>query len=300
MQSNQGLHLSFEKTLKDELKSSSFSLACLSPSKINLFFRVISKRRDGFHDIASLYQAIGLYDILYFRKSDKLELTCSDLKLKVDESNLVMKAAHLFFLKTKILEPVHIHLHKKVPMEAGLGGGSGNAATTLWGLNELFGRVVSIDTLMEWACLLGSDVPFFFSHGSSYCTGRGEIVENVLLKNLPPSITLVKPLVGLSTPLVYKNCKPEEFTQRDPKLSLASFLEGRGEYYNDLEIPSFALIPSLLEIKVELKSYGFSHVVMSGSGTSFFCIGSGDIPKHVPWQVYKVPLVQRTDNGWYE
>jgi len=300
MQSKQDLHLSFKDTLKDELSSSSFSLVYSSPSKINLFFRVLSKRPDGFHEIASLYQAIGLYDTLYFCKSKKLQLTCSDSALKVDESNLVMKALNLFFANTQITETVHIHLDKIIPVQAGLGGGSGNAATTLWGLNELFGRVVTTDTLIEWAGILGSDVPFFLSGGSAYCTGRGEKLESVSLKNPPLSITIVKPRVGLSTPLVYKNCHPEEFIQRDPKKSLASFLSGEGEYYNDLEIPSFALIPSLLEIKIQLESYGFSHVVMCGSGTSFFCVGPGTIPKTAPWHIYEAPLVRRSDNGWYE
>ncbi|MCX6990243.1 MAG: 4-(cytidine 5'-diphospho)-2-C-methyl-D-erythritol kinase [Chlamydiae bacterium] len=300
MQSKQDLHLSFEEILKDELSSSSFSLVCHSPSKVNLFFRVLSKRLDGFHEIASLYQAIGLYDTLYFRKNNKLQLTCSDKELKVDESNLVMKAALLFFTNTQIPEAVHIHLDKKVPMQAGLGGGSANAATTLWGLNEFFGRVVSTSTLIEWASCLGSDVPFFFSNGTAYCTGRGEKIESISLNNLPSSITIVKPMLGLSTPLVYKNCLPNSFIQRDPKKSLSSFLIGQGEYYNDLETPSFSLIPSLQEIKETLKSYGFMHVVMCGSGTAFFCIGPGIIPKNPPWHIFEAPLINRSDNGWYE
>lgn len=285
---------------KDELISSSFDLVLSSPSKVNLFFKVIAKRVDGFHEIASLYQAIGLYDTLYFKRSDALRVTCSDNTLLCDDSNLVTKALRLFQSKTGIDPSVQIHLVKNIPIQAGLGGGSSNAATTLFGLNELYGRPASSKELEVWSSELGSDVPFFFSSGSAYCTGRGEKLHNVVPLSLPSHLTVVKPKEGLSTPLVYKNCRVDEFQVRDPEKSLQSFIQGEPEYYNDLEIPSFAILPSLKEMKTMLASLGFSHVVMCGSGTAFFCIGEGTIPKDCPWQVQNVPFIQRKDNAWYE
>lgn len=285
---------------KGELFSSSFDLVLSSPSKVNLFFRIIAKRSDGFHEIASLYQAIGLYDTIYFTHSDTLRVSCSDSSLSCDDSNLVTKAARLFKAKTGIDPAVHIHLMKNIPVQAGLGGGSGNAATTLWGLNELYGRTASEKDLEIWSRDLGSDVPFFFSRGSAYCTGRGEKLEEVGPISLPSHVTIVKPKEGLSTPLVYKSCRIEEFPRRNPKMSLQSFLKGHGEYYNDLEIPSFAILPSLKEIKAMLASSGFSHVVMCGSGTAFFCIGQGVLTKTHAWQVIQAPFIWRKDKGWYE
>jgi len=285
---------------KDELKSSSFDLVLSSPSKVNLFFRVIAKRSDGFHEIASLYQAIGLFDTLYFKRSDALQVTCSDKTLLCDDSNLVTKALRLFQSKTGIDLSVHIHLVKNIPVQAGLGGGSGNAATTLFGLNELYGRPATHKELEVWSSELGSDVPFFFSSGSAYCTGRGEMLENVGPLTLPSHLTIVKPLEGLSTPLVYKNCRVDEFPSRDPEKSLQSFMQGGAEFYNDLEIPSFAILPSLKETKAMLASSGFSHVVMCGSGTAFFCIGEGSIEQDSSLLIRKVPIIQRKDNGWYE
>ena len=110
-----------------------------SPAKINLFFRVLSKRLDGYHDIASVMQAIDLGDVLTFTNHPRDQMTCSDPTLPCDETNLVMKALKRF-REYYSLSSVHIHLEKHVPMQSGLGGGSSNAATVLWALNEQIGR----------------------------------------------------------------------------------------------------------------------------------------------------------------
>lgn len=300
MLSKSATHLSAEFSPKDGLLSSSFDLVLSSPSKVNLFFRVISKRPDGFHEIASLYQAVGLYDTLYFRKSSHLSVTCSNPSLSTGESNLVTKAARLFFQKTGMESAADIHLVKNIPVEAGLGGGSGDAATTLWGLNELYGRPAGLSELMEWGATLGSDVAFFFSSGCAYCTGRGEKLESLPPMDLPVKVTIVKPKEGLSTPLVYKNCRVENFPLRSPEESLISFQQGKGDFYNDLEIPAFSLLPSLKEIKTLLESAGFSHALMCGSGTAFFCLGEGSLEETTRWQVYNARFIHRKDGDWYE
>lgn len=300
MQNKSDTHLSTESSHKDELLSSSFDLGLSSPSKVNLFFRVLSRRPDGFHEIASLYQAVGLCDTLYFRKSGHLNVTCSHPSLSTGESNLVTKAARLFFQKTGIKSAADIHLVKNIPVEAGLGGGSGDAATTLWGLNELYGRPVDLFKLIEWGATLGSDVAFFFSSGSAYCTGRGEKLESLPPLDLPAKVTIVKPQEGLSTPVVYKSCRVGDFPTRSPKESLLSFQQGKGDFYNDLEIPAFFLLPSLKEIKTLLESSGFSHALLCGSGTAFFCLGEGSLEETDRWQVYQTHFIHRKDGYWYE
>src|SRR3990167_2918479 len=111
-----------------------------SPGKINLFFRVLAKRSDGFHQIASLYQAIDLFDILTIERAELDSFTCTDPKLSCDHSNLISKALTLFRTHFSLDFGIRVHLEKRIPMEAGLGGGSSNAATLLWGVNELANR----------------------------------------------------------------------------------------------------------------------------------------------------------------
>jgi 4-diphosphocytidyl-2-C-methyl-D-erythritol kinase len=242
-----------------------------SPAKINLFFRVLRKRADGFHEIASLLQAIDLCDILTFKNHPRDLLTCSDSTLPCDESNLVMKALKRFRQHYEV-PPVHIHLEKRVPMQAGLGGGSSNAATVLWALNEKIGRRASISELCQIGGQLGSDVPFFFSLGSAYCTGRGEILEPFSFS--PISGYLAKPSFGLSTPLVYRETKVSELALIDPIQARDSFLGSHPQYFNDLEPAAFRIEPGLAQFKRKLLASHFSVVCMTGSGTAFFCLSN--------------------------
>ncbi len=270
-----------------------------SPSKLNLFFRVLKKREDGFHEIASLFQAISLGDTLQIELSDKDSLTVEGGEIPLDSSNLIFKALVLFRKKTGLNFHASFHAHKRVPIQAGLGGGSGNAATTLWGLNTLLGNPASLADLIDWSKELGSDVTFFLSEGTAYCTGRGEIIQN-----LPPlcndSLWIAKPAYGLETPFVFKACVPSQFLNRDPLQSLKSFYEGAPEYYNDLEIPSFQLKPELALLKSALLGLGFSTVTMTGSGTSFFCLGSIDTPPQIEGVTFQhVKFIHRAPSSWY-
>lgn len=234
----------------------------LAPAKINLFFQVLGKREDGYHEIASLYQAIDLFDRLFFSPSSQDLLTSTDPTLPLDESNLIIKALHLF-RKSHPVPPLHIHLEKNIPIEAGLGGGSSNAATTLKALNQIAGFPLPSEKLLEIAALLGSDVPFFFSNGCAYCTGRGEKFTQTSLPT-PLSGWIVKPDFGLSTPLVYKALKPEDYSIKKNEILFPLF-------FNDLEKGAFRLSPKLKEMKQELEQ-DFKTVVMTGSGSAFFCL----------------------------
>jgi 4-diphosphocytidyl-2-C-methyl-D-erythritol kinase len=264
----------------------------LSPAKLNLFFRVLRKRPDGYHDIASLFQAIDLFDRLFFSLSDQDALTCSNPTIPCDATNLVAKALAQLRARTHV-PPVKIHIEKQIPIEAGLGGGSSNAATALWGLNKLIGSPLTQYQLIEIGACIGSDVPFFFSSGTAYCTGRGEILEPF---SLPESLIgyIAKPAYGLSTPLVYKHTIVEELSQRNPEEVLKSY----PQFFNDLEISSFRLEPRLGSLRNELRK-SFEEVVMTGSGTAFFCL-KGE-PKPIEGVTF-VPFqsTHRMDSGdWY-
>ena len=274
-------------------------LSFLSPAKVNLFFRVLRKRKDGYHEIASLYQAISLVDKLTVSLSNTDLFTCSDSSLPLGESNLVMRALSIFREKTGFSSPFQIHLDKRIPVEAGLGGGSSNAATALFAFQQLSGISISKSTLMEWGALIGSDVPFFFSLGTAYATGRGEILEEILPVEAF-SMWIAKPFFGLSTPKVYQEMKTELLSDRDPLRALREYERGKGVFYNDLESPAFFLSPRLESLKKTLLESGFKQVILSGSGTAFFCLGLKTPPRIPQVQFFLASTLQRSDQSWYE
>ncbi|KAI3704241.1 hypothetical protein L1987_74457 [Smallanthus sonchifolius] len=153
-------------------------LTLFSPCKINVFLRITSKRPDGFHDLASLFHVISLGDKIKFslspsKSTDRLSTNVPGIPL--DERNLIIKALNLYRKKTGSDKFFWIHVDKRVPTGAGLGGGSSNAATALWAANQFSGCMATEKELQEWSGEIGSDVPFFFSNGAAYCTGRGEV-----------------------------------------------------------------------------------------------------------------------------
>lgn len=231
----------------------------LSPAKLNLTFKVVRKRPDGYHDIASLFQAIDLFDRLCFSWSPSDQVTCTNPSIPTDSSNLVCKALSLFRSRFPISKGVNIHIEKHIPIQAGLGGGSSNAAMTLKALNQLTGNPVTREELIELAAQLGSDVPFFFSDGTAFCTGRGEIMTPCQLPS-PLSGWVAMPSFGLSTPLVYQNTDLSELPSNHSS-----------PYFNDLEYAAFRLEPRLISIKQTLLKQ-FQTVTMTGSGTAFFCL----------------------------
>ena len=269
-----------------------------SPAKINLFFRVLYRRHDGFHEIASVYQAISLGDTFTIALAEEDQLTSSDPFLLCDQSNLVFRSLDVFRRYTGYRFCVHMHLKKQIPMESGLGGGSSNAATAMWALNGLFNHLIPIKELSSWVGEFSSDAPFFFSKGTAYCQGRGELIKEIPAME-PIRLWIAKPQMGLSTPLVYQHCRPEQFLPRDPDQSLAQLLQQEACYFNDLEIPAFALQPELITLKQELLQLGFTHVTMTGSGTAFFCVGSMREPQLPGVSFYPVSFHFRSNENWY-
>lgn len=271
-----------------------------SPAKLNLFLRIIKRRPDGYHELASLFQTVNLCDILTYELSDltRDRMTCTNPSLPTNNQNLVLKAASLFRQKTGLKCYVDVHLEKRIPHEAGLGGGSSNAATTLWALNEITGRPASLEQLIAWAGEIGSDVPFFLSSGTAYCTGRGEIVRSV--GALPrQEVLIVKPEGGTSTPAVYGRLDLRKLPHRDPELTLKRFMEGQPEYYNDLEEAASEVLPAIKQIKHVLQDSGYKTVMVSGSGSSLFCMGSGVPPQFEGSHHFQVSFINRPSSFWY-
>jgi 4-diphosphocytidyl-2-C-methyl-D-erythritol kinase len=274
--------------------------ACyFSPAKVNLFFRVLRKREDGYHDVASLYQTISLGDTLAISLADEDRLTCDDPQLPCDERNLVWKAIRAFREHTGYAFKAHVHLSKKIPMQAGLGGGSSNAATALFACNALFSFCVDEALLATWASAFSSDAPFFFSRGSAYGTGRGEKLLDI--PELEPChFWLAKPKRGLSTPEVYKHCFPDSLLKRDPELFLQRALKCDLETFNDLEISAFSLMPTLVSLKEALLRLGFSRVTMTGSGSALMCFGNVEQPALPSIDFFPVQFISRPLRSWYK
>lgn len=271
-------------------------LSLFSPAKINLFLRVLRKRKDGYHELATLLQAIDLGDTLDIQLSQKDSLTCTDPSIPTDASNLVIKAANLFRQKTGITSGLKVHLHKRIPAQAGLGGGSSNAATTLWAFNQLVGKVATTEELQAWSGEIGSDIPFFFSQGTAYCTGRGEHVQSVQPLSSPSSCWIIKPPIGLSTPEIYRRLRLTSSQPIDHQKDLLK----HWHYVNDLEQPAFEARADLYDLKQALIKQGFNTVLMTGSGSAFFCLGenvpsqSGDI------STYLASFLRREEGCWYQ
>ncbi len=269
-----------------------------SPAKLNLFLRILRRRHDGYHELASLFQAVDFFDTLDFALEERDALTCSDPSLPTNSSNLVLKAVDLFRRKTGLQFGLRVHLDKKIPHQAGLGGGSSNAATTLWALNQLLGMPVEEEILQQWAGEIGSDVPFFLSTGTAFCTGRGEVVRP-LPALAPQELWVVKPAQGTSTPAVYGKLDVRALPQRDPEQFLEHFLAGKPGYFNDLEQAAFDVTPGLADVKASLIEQGYALVLLSGSGSSFFCGGKVEAPNVPGSTSYAIRFVNRLAESWY-
>ncbi len=274
-------------------------ITLFSPAKINLFLRIHAKRADGYHDLSSLFQTITLGDMLTVSVSDREVLRCDDPSIPTDAHNLILKATRLFREKTGSSLLYEIDLVKRIPTKAGLGGGSSNAATMLWACRALTKMAIPTQTLMKWGSEIGSDVPFFFSEGTAFCTGRGERV--LCLPPLEPAkVWIVSPQEGLPTAEVYRRLQSlagdrKTFNKED----LNAFLTGNLACFNDLEEPAFDINPKLGQLKKELQNSGFNQVLLSGSGSSFFCLGDGKAKSALDCAVVLAHFLNRTASQWY-
>jgi 4-diphosphocytidyl-2-C-methyl-D-erythritol kinase len=257
-----------------------------SPCKVNLILNILGKRADGFHELETVMHPVNLFDELSFaRVTGGFHLTCSDPALPTDSGNLVHRVATLFFQRTEIRDGVRIHLEKKIPMAAGLGGGSGNAATTLLGLNEIFGTPLSAKALQDIAATLGSDIPFFLQTKPGLATGRGEKIQplDFFPAMAGAAILLVHPGFGISTPWAYQNLArfpsalngtPGRAQKLISLLQTADLRTAGAEFYNSLEAPALEKYPLLTLFQEFFRENGAAATLMSGSGSTTFALAT--------------------------
>ncbi len=251
-----------------------------SPAKINLWLRILAKRTDGFHELETRMCPISVADdvLLSPGKDGHSALSCSDPTLPTDESNLAMKALRSFETRTGIRKSWQIHLEKRIPHGAGLGGGSSNAAAVLLGLNQLCESPLSLAELSELAAQLGSDIPFFLHKSVCDATGRGENISPVANFDSPLHLVLIKPPFGISTPWAYKH-----WADSQPLIGVPYEPQRMpwGNMVNDLERPVFAkwlLLPALKTWLLEQEET--QAALMSGSGSTMFAITRSEADSH--------------------
>lgn len=260
-------------------------------AKINLGLEVGQTRSDGYHEMNTIMVPIDLYDELTFELKEEEGIMLIDDTSINPEDNFVYKAAMLFLQTYKIDKGVIITLKKNIPSEAGLGGGSADAAATLRGLNRLFRLDVSLDELANLSKQLGSDMPFCVYQTLAYCTGRGEIVNLLDIPYKHFDVAIIKPPYGLRTKDVYDgytlgeiNIHKEQF--EGIKLALTSGdLDLLGQsIFNDLEEAAFNIRPNLQLLALKIKDMGLV-CQMTGSGTALFAIGDCNTLKKMAQEI---------------
>ena len=252
-------------------------MICFPTAKINLGLHVISRRPDGYHNLETVFYPLALRDALeiiprsssgsqehrFFQTGNAIEGT--------PDENLVMKALRLISAKKKI-PPIDIHLLKKIPTGAGLGGGSSDAAFMLRLLNDTFSLGYTHAQLRHLAAQLGADCPFFIDNTPSFATGTGDVLEPVQINLDPYFLLLVKPDIAVSTKEAYGMITP-----RQPEVSLKEIIkkpvpEWKDWMKNDFEVPVFKKYPEIWAIKQQMTELGAVYAAMSGSGSAVFGI----------------------------
>ena len=250
-----------------------------TPAKVNLGLHVHGKREDGFHELETIFQMVSLFDDVELELlSSGIKLECDTPGIPTDDTNLVCKAA-LLLRKSYQVEGkgVSIRLKKKIPFGAGLGGGSGNAAGVLMGLNRLWDLNIEREKLFTLAAELGSDVPFFLTSPCALGKGRGERLK-VLETCSKFQVLLVFPGFPIATSWVYQNLRlkltkrPNNISILRKNLSLSKITSLGSQLYNDLESVVIQKFPEVKVVKDELWAWGALGVLLSGSGSTVFGI----------------------------
>lgn len=250
------------------------SVRLLSPAKVNLFLRVLGRRPDGYHEIQSLAQPVSLFDEIAVSVGEGggVSLSATGREVPTGKDNLAAAAASAYLEEASLEKSVSVEIRKKIPLGAGLGGGSSNAAAVLAGLERLLGKLGE-ERLLRAAARLGADVSFFVKAASSFMEGVGDRVET--LADFPLfHYVIVFPEKSVSTREVYRRwSEPETPPERvDPVALAGEFRRGGFPLENDLEEPLFGLFPEAVSVKELMRSFGAERVLVSGSGSSVFSV----------------------------
>jgi 4-diphosphocytidyl-2-C-methyl-D-erythritol kinase len=253
-------------------------MICFPSCKINLGLRITQKRADGFHALETVFYPISLTDALEIiiepdTRAAPITFTSSGLAISGDPTdNLCYKAYFLLKNDYSSIPKIKMHLHKKIPMGAGLGGGSSNGAFTLVTLNQLFNLQLSEQSLLDYALQLGSDCPFFIINTPAFATGRGENLIPTTVNLSGYTIIIVNPGIAISTKLAFSLITP-----KIPNSNLAAIIQQpistwKDELINDFEQPIFNTFPELSNIKETLYQKGAVYASMTGTGSTIYGI----------------------------
>jgi 4-diphosphocytidyl-2-C-methyl-D-erythritol kinase len=262
---------------------SSSTLTLPAFAKINLGLRVLGKRRDGYHEIRTVFQTISLRDTLRLNVTDALPivLACDDRRVPSGAENIVRRAATALQQRCKVQQGAYIRLEKRIPTESGLGGGSSDAAVTLLALARLWQTSATEGDLIEIAGSLGADVPFFLTGGTALGTGIGKDIAEVTDTD-EKFLIVIKPNAGISTAAAYQALNAPSLTSAEGKTILSS--SQRGEFFdnldpdalqNDFEAAAFGLEPEIARAKATLIRSGARAALLAGSGSAVFGIFDG-------------------------
>lgn len=241
-------------------------------AKINLGLKVISKRSDGYHNLETIMTEINLYDLIHIFLSDEIRVYCKEVD---EKDNLSYKVATFMKEKYHVEKGATIYIDKKIPIQAGLGGGSSDAASTIKALNKMWKLNLSVDEMLEISNMFGSDIAYFIYDKPAFVTGRGENIETIKIKRKLP-LLLIKPDEGFVTKEIYSNIdshsKKDELTYLLNDLAIGA-KNLNDEMSNDLE-KGLSKEKAILinSIKNDLKAYGATNTMMSGAGSSVFGI----------------------------
>ena len=255
-------------------------ITVFAPAKINMILRILDRRPDGFHNLWSIMQTVALEDEVQIRLRagrQDIQLRCDATQLAADRSNLVYRAAAEVLARAQQSIGLDIELRKRIPMGAGLGGGSSDAAATIIGLNRLLQLEWSPTQMADAGQLIGSDVPFFLFAPSAFVAGRGETVRPVVVEGVR-WVVLVNPGFGVNTKWAYQELAatrtavtPLSLVQRElDRQSRVSWAQLIAAAENDFEAPVFDAYGKLREIKRSLQAHGAEFALLSGSGATVF------------------------------
>ncbi|HAE61047.1 MAG TPA: 4-(cytidine 5'-diphospho)-2-C-methyl-D-erythritol kinase [Eubacteriaceae bacterium] len=265
----------------------------MTPAKINLTLDIIKKREDGYHEISMVMQTVDLCDELEFEEREsQIEIECTNDKIPCDRGNLVYKAAKALKEEFDIKKGVYIKINKRIPLEAGLAGGSSNAAGTLIALKKLWDIRISEERLNEIAKSIGADVPYCTQGGTMLAEGIGEKLTR--LKNLPDyQVVLVKPNFTISTAWAYNNVDIKNIKKHPDNEAVSRAIEygDRAEIEKNLgnvfEQAAFKKYPELAGIKKALTELGAKGSLMSGSGPTVYGLFDDEAKAESAWKHFR-------------
>jgi 4-diphosphocytidyl-2-C-methyl-D-erythritol kinase len=255
-------------------------------AKINLGLHILGKRTDGFHDLATVFIPINIHDVIEVvasnNENDSIEYSQTGTEISSDvNDNLCIKAYHLIKQDFPNLSPVKMHLHKKIPMGAGLGGGSADGAFMLNLLNKKFDLGIDKASLAKLSLQLGSDCPFFIYNKPAYATGRGEIISEINLDISHYHILIVNPGIHINTGWAFKSLQLVQNHNDLLEVIQAPIQTWKSNLKNDFEVPIFNEYSEIAQLKQQLYDLGALYAAMSGSGSTIFGIFENKISEEI-------------------